>query len=199
MGAEAAQQEAEGRVRAEKAGSEYRSRPLKAQMETQDYITTLKSLMQRNNFVSESRLNSSISSTTVLIQPFPSQHLRTASDRTKCGELRDCFSPQDLPHVKTADPWTNRLWTMWIHLHSDLFVASTRVPHSLCWLNLWTCKLTLSLPSHPDLIVHWWRVNVYVSIVLGDKLQLIWFWLHSDSSSTGLLKFPLWAFHLNNT
>ena len=159
----------------------------------------LKSLLQRNNFVSESRLNSSISSTSVLIQPFPSQHLRTASDRTNCGELRDCFSPQDMPHVKTADPWTNRLWTMWIHLHSDLFVASTTVPHSLCWLNLWTCKLTLSLPSHPDLIVHWWRVNVYVSIVLGDKLQLIWFWLHSDSSGTGLLKFPLWAFHLNNT
>lgn len=105
MGAEAAQQEAEGRVRAEKAGSEYRSRPLKAHR-WRHRITSqpLKSLLQRNNFVSESRLNSSISSTSVLIQPFPSQHLRTASDRTKCGELRDCFSPQDLPHVKTADP-----------------------------------------------------------------------------------------------
>ena len=33
MGAEGVQQEADGRVRAEKPGSEYRSRPLKAQME----------------------------------------------------------------------------------------------------------------------------------------------------------------------
>ena len=40
MAAEATQQEAEGRVRAEKVGSEYRSRPLKGQMEAQDYITT---------------------------------------------------------------------------------------------------------------------------------------------------------------
>lgn len=42
MGAEGVQQEAEGRVRAQKPGSEYRSRPLKAQMEAKDYITTFK-------------------------------------------------------------------------------------------------------------------------------------------------------------
>ena len=42
MGAEGVQQEADGRVRAEKPGSEYRSRPLKAQMEAKDYITTFK-------------------------------------------------------------------------------------------------------------------------------------------------------------
>ena len=40
MGAEGAQQEAEGRVRAEKPGSENRSRPLKAQIEAKDYIMT---------------------------------------------------------------------------------------------------------------------------------------------------------------
>lgn len=51
----------------------------------------LKSLLQRNNFVPESRLNSSISSTSVLIQPFPSQHLRTASDRTKSGWIKGLF------------------------------------------------------------------------------------------------------------
>lgn len=40
MRAEGTQQEAEGRVRAEKPGSENRSRPLKEQTEAKDYITT---------------------------------------------------------------------------------------------------------------------------------------------------------------
>ena len=80
-----------------------------------------KSLLPRNNFVSESRLNSSISSTSVLIQPSPSQHLRTASDRTRFGWIKGLFLPQDLPHVKTADPWTKRLWSMWVHSDLGLF------------------------------------------------------------------------------
>lgn len=62
--------------------------------------------------------------------------------------------------------------------------------------DLWHANITT--PHHSDLIVHRWGMNVHVSIVLGDKLQLIWFWLHSDSSGTSLLKFPFWAFHLNN-
>lgn len=50
--------------------------------------------------------------------------------------------------------------------------------------------------KNPDLIIHRWRVNVNITIIFCDKLQLFRFWLHFDSSCAGLLIFALWLFHL---
>lgn len=50
--------------------------------------------------------------------------------------------------------------------------------------------------KHPDLIIHRRRMNMNITIIFSNKLQLFCFWLHFDCSCTGLLVFTLWLFHL---